>query len=349
MAGVDKLEKRRRFLAGIGRQGSSGQDRASPGIAWRAARLLHAHLLALFLAVRLVAIGAGLRALNLRGSTRACCSASPGTFRSGWSSNSSAPSSALRHPRLSGTGASDRLGNDTCARGGRAPLKTWQKWLYYLTAFGLVVVTLGLAGLAIAAPIYARRPDFAMGHNRGGFRSAGAGSLPSRRQFTLSTQRIALAAASAGVAYALMFAVRAAVTDVGLAEPAHRRRRRGAPALSPTSMLASVRFHEPEPCLPDRYRTLLTGTDGAVRHLLDDPACAMALIPAQNDAAFRAALQSKEKRCNRLHKSTASTIHRVTDRADPVPDSFVVFADQRQELQEMSIASGPKAAVKSRL
>ena len=87
-----------------------------------------------------------------------------------------------------------------------APLKTWQKWLYYLTAFGLVVVTLGLAGLAIAAPIMLEGHVSPWGIIAAAFVLL-AGFLAFPRQFQLSTRRIGLATASAGVAYALMFAV----------------------------------------------------------------------------------------------------------------------------------------------
>ena len=174
-----------------------------------------------------------------------------------------------------------------------ASLKTWQKWLYYLTAFGLIVVTLGLAGLAIAAPIMLEGRISPWGIIAAAFILL-AGFLAFPRQFKLSTRRIALATASAGVAYALMFAaVLPSLTSVWLspriaaAVEEHR--------LCPTSTLASVRFHEPSLVFLTDTRTLLTGTDGAVRHLLHDPACAMALIPAQNDAAFRSALQSEGK------------------------------------------------------
>ena len=54
--------------------------------------------------------------------------------------------------------------------------------------------------------------------------------------------------------------------------------------------LASTRFHEPSLVFLVGTKTILTDAAGAAAHLKADPACGMALVPAEDDAAFKAAL-----------------------------------------------------------
>ena len=56
------------------------------------------------------------------------------------------------------------------------------------------------------------------------------------------------------------------------------------------SKLASIRFYEPSLVLLAGTQALLTGTEGASAIFLILPA--LALIPAQDDAAFRTALEA---------------------------------------------------------
>lgn len=57
-----------------------------------------------------------------------------------------------------------------------------------------------------------------------------------------------------------------------------------------TSRVASAGYSEPSLVFAVGADTLLTGGDGAARHLLGDPACALALVDGREEAAFRTAL-----------------------------------------------------------
>jgi 4-amino-4-deoxy-L-arabinose transferase-like glycosyltransferase len=164
----------------------------------------------------------------------------------------------------------------------------WEKAFWYATALGLLVVTLGLAGLAIGAPIYLE------GHvSWWSLPTAAlilvAGWLAFSPRLDLPTGRVAGAALAAAGAYALMFALILPSLD------AMWLSRRVVEAVEtmrpcPTSVLASARFHEPSLVFLAGTATVLTDAAGAAAHLNANTACALALVPAEDDAAFKAAL-----------------------------------------------------------
>jgi 4-amino-4-deoxy-L-arabinose transferase-like glycosyltransferase len=173
------------------------------------------------------------------------------------------------------------------------PFRTWQTWLWRFTAFGLIAVTLGMAVLAIGAPIYLTGAVSPWSIPAALFTLA-AGYLAFPRDMRMTTPRIAAAAATAGVAYALMFSfVLPSLTPAWLSPRIAAALEANRPC--PTSVLASVRFQEPSLVFLVGTDTKLTDTDGAAQFLLSDPACAMALIPAQRDAAFKSLLSSAGK------------------------------------------------------
>jgi len=169
-----------------------------------------------------------------------------------------------------------------------APFRRWETALWYATAFGLAVVTVGLAALAIGAPIYLQ------GTLSGWSLPAAAlvllsGYFAFSRQVQLPVARIAGATAAAGGAYALMFGiVLPAIAPMWLSPQVEAAFVAQRPC--PTSTLASSRFHEPSLVFLVGTKTVLTDTAGAAGHLLADPSCGMALIPSDEDAAFQALL-----------------------------------------------------------
>lgn len=169
-----------------------------------------------------------------------------------------------------------------------APFRTWEKMLWLGTAFGLAAVTIGLAALTIGAPIYLQGalswwslPAAAL--------VLLSGYLAFSRQVQMPLARIAGATAAAGAAYALMFGiVFPAIAPMWLSPRIEAEFAAQKPC--PTSTLAASRFHEPSLVFLVGTKTILTDAAGAAGHLISDPACGMALVPSDEEAAFNAAL-----------------------------------------------------------
>lgn len=166
--------------------------------------------------------------------------------------------------------------------------KAWQTVLRWLAGFGVIVVTLCLAAIAIGGPIY-----FGSGVSAWGVLAALAvlaacwfAVAPGR---PMTMQRIAAATASAGVAYALLFTlVVPSFTPMWMSPRIAEAFRTSRPC--ETSVLASVGFHEPSMVFLTATNTVLTNAAGAADHLLADPACAVALVTATRTDAFAARL-----------------------------------------------------------
>lgn len=166
----------------------------------------------------------------------------------------------------------------------------WERALWYATAFGLLVVTIGLAALAIGAPIYLEGrvswwslPAAAL--------LLAAGWLAFSPRIDPPIGRVAGAAVAAAGAYALMFAlILPSIDSMWLSRRVVEAMETIRPC--PTSVLASVRFHEPSLVFLAGTSTFLTNAAGAAAHLKADAACALALVPAEDDAAFKSALGS---------------------------------------------------------
>ncbi|OHV75362.1 glycosyltransferase family 39 protein [Ensifer sp. LCM 4579] len=166
------------------------------------------------------------------------------------------------------------------------PLRNWQHWIWRLAAAGSIVVTIGLAGSVIGMPIYLNGWVSPLS-----FIAAGAvllaGYLAFPRGKQLQAGRICLAALSAGLAYAFIFGqVLPSLTPIWLSSRIavafneHKPRQ--------DAVLASVRFHEPSLVFLAGTKTALTDIAGAARLLRADPSGAMALIPDEDESAFRA-------------------------------------------------------------
>ena len=179
-----------------------------------------------------------------------------------------------------------------------APLKAWQVWLWRLTAFGLVVVTAGLAALCIGAPLYLNG-RFLWWSIPAAAAVLAAGYFAFSTNTLVPLHRIGAAAVFAGIAYALLFGVIApALTPMWLTPRIVDAVRENRPCEN--SVLASAGYHEPSLVFMAGTKTMLTDTEGAARHLLADPACAMALIPAGDGDRLQNLLMQAGKTAKRL-------------------------------------------------
>lgn len=179
-----------------------------------------------------------------------------------------------------------------------APLRPWQVWLWWLTAFGLAVVTVGLAALCIGAPIYLNG-TFLWVSVPAAAAVLAAGYFAFTTKVLAPLHRIGAAAVFAGIAYALLFGVIApALTPMWLSPRIMDAVREYRPCEN--SVLASAGYHEPSLVFMAGTKTVLTDTEGAARHLLADPACAMALIPTDDGDRLRNLLLQAGKTADRL-------------------------------------------------
>ncbi|TCD12406.1 ArnT family glycosyltransferase [Oricola cellulosilytica] len=170
-------------------------------------------------------------------------------------------------------------------------LRLWQKWLLYPAYVGHIVVTVALAGAAIAGPIY-----LGGGFNPFGIVAAiaivGTGFLAIAHLSGITIRRAGYVAVASIVAYGSMFGLVLPSFDrmwmaprIAAAFEEHRP--------CPQSVLASVGFHEPSLVFLAGTDTVLTDVNGAAEHLLDDPACAVAVVPAKDVNELRGLLSAE--------------------------------------------------------
>ncbi|WP_152980047.1 glycosyltransferase family 39 protein [Mesorhizobium sp. 1M-11] len=180
----------------------------------------------------------------------------------------------------------------------QAALKRWQTWLYWATAFGLVVVTLGIAAIAVGAPLYLTGAFNPWSIPAAIFALA-AGYLAFPRQSQLSLNRVGAAAAAAGAAYALLIGlIVPTLTPIWLTPRIVAAIQEKKPCEN--SVLASSQYHEPSLIFMAGTKTKLTDTQGAADHLATDPNCALALVPVADEAALQSALAGSGKTATRL-------------------------------------------------
>ncbi|MCZ8545233.1 glycosyltransferase family 39 protein [Mesorhizobium qingshengii] len=179
-----------------------------------------------------------------------------------------------------------------------APLRRWQTWLWWSTAFGLVVVSLGLAGVGVGAPIYLTG-TFSWWSIPAAAAALGAGYFAFSRRLQVPLHRIAAVAVCAGITYALLFGVIApSLKPVWLSPAIEAAVRANRPC--DTTVLASAGFHEPSLVFLVGTKTVLTDVDGVARHLLADPACALALAQVGDEQKLNGLLAAQGKSANRV-------------------------------------------------
>lgn len=183
-------------------------------------------------------------------------------------------------------------------REANAPLRRWQDWLWWSTAFGLAVVSLGLAAVCVGAPIYLTG-TFSWWSIPAAAAALAAGYFAFSRQLQVPLRRIGAIAVCAGITYGLLFGVIAPSLKPLWLSPAIEA---AVQANKPcdTSVLASAEYHEPSLVFLVGTKTVLTDVDGVAKHLLGDPACALALAQVVDEQKLNGLLAAQGKSANRV-------------------------------------------------
>lgn len=179
-----------------------------------------------------------------------------------------------------------------------APLKRWQTWLWWATAFGLAVVAIGLAVVCVAAPLYLAK-TFSWWSIPAGIAALVTGYLAFPRQLQVPLPRIAAIAVGAGITFSLLFGVIAPSLKPIWLSPAVKA---AVDANRPcdTTVLASAKFQEPSLVFLVGTRTVLTDIEGVGQHLLADPSCALGLAPIKDEQKLTDVLTAQGKSAKRL-------------------------------------------------
>ncbi|WP_192253497.1 ArnT family glycosyltransferase [Mesorhizobium caraganae] len=179
-----------------------------------------------------------------------------------------------------------------------APLKRWQSWLWWSTAFGLGLVSIGLAVVSVGAPIYLAKV-FSWWSIPAALAALVTGYLAFPRRLQVSLPRIGAIAAGAGITLGLLFGMIAPSLKPIWLSPAIKA---AVDANRPcdTTVLASAPYHEPSLVFLVGTKTILTDVDGVAAHLLGDPACALGLAPVADEKKLNDMLAAQGKTANRL-------------------------------------------------
>jgi 4-amino-4-deoxy-L-arabinose transferase-like glycosyltransferase len=179
-----------------------------------------------------------------------------------------------------------------------APLKLWQNWLWWSTAFGLALVSVGLAAVCVGAPIYLTH-TFSWWSIPAAIAALGAGYLGFSLQIQMPLRRILAISVCAGITYALLFGVIAPSLRPIWLSPAIKA---AVLANKPcdTTVLASAGYHEPSLVFLVGTNTVLTDVGGVAEHLLADPACAMGLAPIGEEEKLNGMLSARGKAARRV-------------------------------------------------
>ncbi|ESY14019.1 MULTISPECIES: glycosyltransferase family 39 protein [unclassified Mesorhizobium] len=179
-----------------------------------------------------------------------------------------------------------------------APLRRWQTWLWWATAFGTVLVTVGLAVLCVGAPIYLMK-TFLWWSVPAAAAALGAGYLAVSRHTLVPLVRIGGAAVCAGITYALLFGVIVpSLKPIWMSREIEAAVRADRPC--EMSVLASAQYHEPSLVFLVGTKTVLTDVDGVAQHLLGDPACALGLAPVGDEKRLDDLLAGQGKKASRV-------------------------------------------------
>lgn len=179
-----------------------------------------------------------------------------------------------------------------------APLRRWQTWLWWATAFGLAVVAIGLAVVCVGAPLYVAK-TFSWWSVPAAIAALVTGYLAFPRQLQVSLPRIAAIAVGAGITFSLLFGVIAPSLKPIWLSPAVKAAV-DANRLCDTTVLASAKFQEPSLIFLVGTKTVLTDVEGVARHLLDDPGCALGLAPIKDEQKLADVLTAQGKSAKRL-------------------------------------------------
>jgi len=179
-----------------------------------------------------------------------------------------------------------------------APLRRWQTLLWWATAFGLALVSIGLAVVCIGAPIYLAKA-FSWWSIPAALAALAAGYLAFPRQLQVPLGRIGAIAVCAGITFSLLFGVIAPSLKPIWLSPAIKAAVDANRACD-TTVLAAAEYHEPSLVFLVGTKTVLTDVDGVAKHLLDDPACALGLAPVGDENKLNELLAGQGKSASRL-------------------------------------------------
>ncbi|RVB50305.1 glycosyltransferase family 39 protein, partial [Mesorhizobium sp. M7A.F.Ca.CA.001.06.1.1] len=179
-----------------------------------------------------------------------------------------------------------------------APLRRWQDWLWWSTAFGLAVVSLGLAAVCVGAPIYLTG-SFSWWSIPAAAAALAAGYFAFSRQLQVPLSRIGAIAVCAGITYGLLFGVIApSLKPIWLSPAIEAAVQANRPC--DTTVLASAEYHEPSLVFLVGTKTVLTDVDGVAKHLLGDPTCALALAQIGDEQKLNGLLEAQGKSASRV-------------------------------------------------
>ncbi|MBZ9760842.1 glycosyltransferase family 39 protein [Mesorhizobium sp. CA8] len=179
-----------------------------------------------------------------------------------------------------------------------APLKRWQTWLWWATAFGLAVVAIGLAVVCLGAPLYLTK-TFSWWSIPAAIAALVTGYLAFPKQLQVPLPRIAAIAIGAGITFSLLFGVIAPSLKPIWLSPGVKTAV-DANRLCDTTVLASAKFQEPSLVFLVGTKTVLTDVEGVARHLLNDPSCALGLAPIKDEQKLADVLTAQGKSVKRL-------------------------------------------------
>jgi len=165
------------------------------------------------------------------------------------------------------------------------PLWRWQKLFFWLAILGQIVVSLGLAALAVLGPIYLGSGASGTGIVAG-VAALTAGYFAFPRKGRVELRRVAYALAAGVVTYSLLFTFVAPSFQRIWISP-RIALAFGANKPCPESRLASAGFHEPSLVFLTETDTLLTSVTGVADHLLANPACAVGVVPMRDAKALQ--------------------------------------------------------------
>lgn len=172
-----------------------------------------------------------------------------------------------------------------------ASLEGWRRWVARLAAFGHGLVTLGLAVLVVALPIVLER-GFSFWSVPSAMLILTAGWLGLRISRDQPVRRIVLAAGASIAGLGLAFsAVLPSLNSIWMSPRIAHAVQQHRPCEA--SVLASAGYSEPSLVFLAGTKTVLTDMTGALAHLLDDPACALALVPYERARDLYEPLQSR--------------------------------------------------------
>lgn len=171
---------------------------------------------------------------------------------------------------------------------GRAvALKRWQVWFYWLTAFGLALVTVAFAAGVTAGPWFFADTFVWLGIPAAVLALAAGWLASGIGRPEIGIGRIAGAAvASAGAVSLIAASVAPAVTPMWVSTRIALLFETARPC--PGSTLAAVGFHEPSLVFLAGTQTRLTDNQGAAFHLAAPDGCGVAVIPESRWASVEA-------------------------------------------------------------